>query len=110
MKSYIENLLEEFGQDREDVGSVWELLYWAYMNEYPINSGEIRRMFTDLEQRMEGLNLAQNDQVIYLVSDICLAHEKAAFHAGLQVGWCLAEELAQGRGTDRNFGRIGEKL
>lgn len=90
MHPYIDQLETYLNEQSQENGGaeypVWELLYWAYMNEYPIDSGEIRGMFTDLEQRMEGLNLAQNDQVIYLVSDICLAHEKAAFHAGLQVG------------------------
>ena len=50
-------------------------------------------MLAELNLRLDGLSLAQNDQVCYLVSDICLTCEKAAFYAGLQAGTRLAAEL-----------------
>ena len=97
MNTYMKKLeyyLEENKSDfLGDLGVVWERLYWAYIESNPTDSDLIRQKYLDLDTCIAKLTIRENDQVMDLLSNLCVEHEKAAFFAGLQTGLRLLREL-----------------
>lgn len=93
LHSFLESQEMNFGT--AEAHSVWEMLYWCYVQLNPVDSETVRGQLASLDDCLRGLTLEENDQVCYLVSDLCLQCEKEAFFAGLQTGLRLGEELAE---------------
>ena len=97
MNTYMKRLeyyLEENKSDfLGDFGTVWERLYWAYIESNPTDSDLIRQKYLELDTCIAKLTIRENDQVMDLLSNLCVEHEKAAFFAGLQTGLRLLREL-----------------
>lgn len=97
MNPYIEKLKAclaeepEYGDGEES--SPLEVLYLIYTEFHTKDTPAIRESFARLSRCTRGLPLAQDDEISYIVCDLCTQHERAAFYEGLRVGARLASEL-----------------
>lgn len=91
LKRYAETHAPNFGET--DTDSVLEMLYDYYKEFNTYESGAIKDGFNALYERLEYLPLKELDKVIYVVCDLCIAHERAAFVEGTKVGVHLGMEL-----------------
>ena len=99
MNAYIEKLKAQFAArpvkcDCEGVDSVWELLYYYYTQDNPLENAVIRCQYKALDQILDKLTTAENDQVFYLTCDLCGEYARRAVREGLQVGARLVLELS----------------
>lgn len=72
---------------------VLELLSQFYTIDNPVDNVAIRCRFEKLDQILQPLTLAQNNQVFSLVCDLCTEHTHKAFLEGVQAGYSLSREL-----------------
>lgn len=98
MNRYIENLKNFLAEQipnysYADANSILELLYHCYMESNPVDNVVIRYQFKELDSILSHLSLKENDRVFYLVSNLCITHERQAFIDGVHVGMQLFSEL-----------------
>lgn len=97
MKEYLKFLEEYYKQNPPNYGdmeSVLEVLYWYYAENNPIDNQKIRDSFAKLRSQFPNLSIQGFDPIFTTVSDLCVEHERLAFHEGLRVGVELMMELA----------------
>lgn len=70
-----------------------ELLYTGYTEYQPIDNECIRGGFEKLRSYYQHMSDQEFDDLFSQISDLCCAHEYAAFLAGIRVGVHLAKEL-----------------
>lgn len=91
LKHYVETHAPNLGE--VDADTVLEMLYDHYKEFHTYENGSIKEGFKTLYHRLEYLPLKELDKVIYVVCDLCIAHERAAFVEGTKVGVHLGMEL-----------------
>jgi len=95
IRKFTENLTTEL-QDplaRTDCAAVLEVLYDAFSESDAIDNIDIRNQFAQLFERLNDRSLQETDELINAVCDLCRAHEKSGFEAGIKVGFRLAAEI-----------------
>lgn len=73
-----------------DTQAVVDQIYWAYMENNRIDNDKTNECYTALREKV-GLPLREYDEVLYIVSDLCLEHGRLAFMEGLKVGLTLLQ-------------------
>lgn len=95
IKTIMENLENEplqYGWEKGDV--LLDALYQSYCEGQGCDSDLIRRKFQQLNDVLSELKLRKQDQVINITCDLCSAHHKQAYKAGLLAGFHLFHELS----------------
>lgn len=88
LKSYVD-------QNPPDCGNVQDVvdrIYWCYMESNRVDNSKINDCYARLRKRVN-LPLREYDEILYIVSDLCLEHGRLAFMEGLKVGMLLTQEL-----------------
>ena len=93
LKKYLAEREPDYGVS--DVHSLLEMLWDFYTEFNPVDNERIREKTRELGAIFESLPLKEGDQLFYMLSDLCLEVERAAFLNGIHVGVRLAEELSQ---------------
>ena len=99
MNPYIEKLkayLQDLPKNREDGGSILELLCYYYTEENTVDTTMIRARFQRMDTILSKLSLQDNDAIFGLTVEICSEYIKQAFLAGTRTGAQLILELQQG--------------
>lgn len=102
MHPYIEKLNQYIKENptsrgQMEVGSILEFLAARYLEEYPVTSGEIKAIQSQMDPYFESLGADNSNKLFGLVYDLCGNYEAAAFREGLYVGLRLREEIAENR-------------
>lgn len=83
----------KLGEDTDTVDTVLEFLWERYNSLFPEQDALVK----DAEQRMTGvyesLPAKEADRLFFLISDLCIAYERAAFLNGIRIGAKLTMEL-----------------
>ena len=98
MKDYLKVLRERITAHPPDLGdadSVLNLLYEAYSECNPMADAQIKAVFHELYQLMNGVPLEKMDEIINPVCFLCREHERLGFVHGVQIGMLLARELTE---------------
>lgn len=75
-----------------DTTSVLDLLYVAYAESLGRDPQEIEQGFLRLGERLEPLDLGENNAIFSIVCELCNAYEKRAFIDAVQLGaWFMLE-------------------
>ena len=88
MKYYVEQNPPACG----DAQAVVDQIYWAYMENQRIDNDKTSERYEALREKVN-LPLREYDEVLYIVSDLCLEHGRLAFVEGLKVGMLLIQEM-----------------
>ena len=88
LRSYVEQNPPSCGNAQD----VADQLYWCYMERNRIDNDKTNACYTALREKAN-LPLQEYDEVLYIVSDLCLEHGRLAFMEGLKVGMLLMQEL-----------------
>lgn len=75
-----------------DTQAVVDHLYWAYMESHRIDNSKTCECYAALREHVK-LPMREYDEVLYIVSDLCLEYGRQAFMEGLKVGSILLSEL-----------------
>lgn len=87
---YFRHYIEQNPPACGDVQAVVDQIYWAYMENNRIDNDKINECYAVLRKKV-GLPLREYDEVLYIVSDLCLEHGRLAFMEGLKVGLTLLQ-------------------
>jgi hypothetical protein len=90
LKRYVEENLPNSGNGQE----VADRLYWCYMERSRIGNDKTNACYAALREKVN-LPLREYDEVLYIVSDLCLEHGRQAFLEGLKVGMLLVQEMGK---------------
>ena len=90
LKRYVEENLPSSGNAQDVV----ERLYWCYMERSRIDNDKTKACYATLREKVN-LPLREYDEVLYIVSDLCLEHGRQAFLEGLKVGMLLMQEMGK---------------
>ena len=71
------------------------LLYSAYTDERPIFSPSMETSLDQIDRRLSSLPQKERNEILGIVHSLYQENEKLAFHAGIQTGVRLMEELAE---------------
>lgn len=74
-------------------GPVLNWLFEMYSECAPCDNDKIKADFDALYQAMNGMELADMDQIIFPVCTLCRDHENRAFADGVRLGVQLALDL-----------------
>lgn len=94
MNPYIEKL-KPYLSEREDnlnARSLQDIVFECYRELHPLDGGEVRSAFDQLDQILDKLPLREYEQMWSLTCRLCSAHEEPAFLEGIRVGIQLATE------------------
>lgn len=75
-----------------DAQAVVDQLYWAYMENHRIDNDKSNECYAALREQVK-LPMREYDEVLYIVSDLCLEHGRMAFMEGLKVGILLMQKF-----------------
>ena len=78
-----------------DGESVLTMLYECHNENNSYDNEQIRAVFNELYQQMNGMPLREMDNIVYPVCKLCQDHEKAGFIEGIRIGVLLAQEVAK---------------
>ena len=96
MNPYIEKLkayLDQYPRDRENIGTVLEVLCHYYTVEHSIENGVIQVEFLDLGPILDKLSRKDNDALFGITMRLCMDYADQAFRAGFCTGVQLFTEL-----------------
>ncbi len=96
MNPHIEKLkayLAQFPQERDNAGSVMEVLCHYYTVENPVENAVIQAELLDMGPILEKLSLEDNNALFGTCIRLCTAYTDQAFFAGLRTGAQLFIEL-----------------
>lgn len=88
VKSYVVQNPPDCGNAQDVV----DRIYWCYMESNRIDNSKTNDCYAALREKVN-LPLREYDEVLYIVSDLCLEHGRLAFMEGLKVGMLLMQEL-----------------
>lgn len=91
LKHYIEQILPDCGNAQD----VADRIYWCYMESDRIDNDKTKACYAALREKVN-LSLREYDEVLYIVSDLCLEHGRLAFMKGLKIGMLLMRETEKG--------------
>ena len=97
MKKLEETLKGYVDQNPPSCGNaqaVVDQLYWCYMERNRIDNDKTNVCYTALREKVN-LPLREYDDVLYIVSDLCLEYGRQAFMEGLKVGMLLTQKLTE---------------
>lgn len=75
--------------------SLLEELHWCFVEANTFDNSEIREQFQKLYLSMPELSQTRFDEIFGIVSVLFDKQEKAAFQAGVKIGFRLAAELLE---------------
>lgn len=90
LKGYVDQNLPSCGNAQ----AVVDQLYWCYMERNRIDNDKTNVCYTALREKVN-LPLREYDDVLYIVSDLCLEYGRQAFMEGLKVGMLLMQKLTE---------------
>lgn len=90
LKRFVEENLPNSGNAQD----VADRLYWCYMERSRIDNDKTNACYAALREKVN-LPLREYDEVLYIVSDLCLEHGRQAFLEGLKVGMLLVQEMGK---------------
>lgn len=90
LKHYAEENLPNSGNPQ----NIADRLYWYYMEHSRIDNDKTNACYAALREKVN-LPLRKYDEVLYIVSDLCLEYGRQAFSEGLKVGVLLMQELGK---------------
>lgn len=90
LKDYVEQNPPACG----DAQTVVDRIYWAYMENHWIDNDKISKNYSVLRKRVN-MPTHEYDEVLYIVSDLCLEHGRLAFMEGLKIGMLLMQEMGK---------------
>lgn len=76
-----------------DAQVVVDQLYWTYMEDHRIDNDKINQYYAALRDRVK-LPLREYDEVLYIISDLCMEHGRLAFMEGLKIGMLLMQSIS----------------
>lgn len=88
LRSYVEQNPPSCGNAQD----VADQLYWCYMERNRIDNNKTNACYAALREKVN-LPYRQYDEVLYIVSDLCLEYGRHAFMEGLKVGILLMQEM-----------------
>ncbi len=98
MQSYIEilsNYLAENPLITEcQMSKILDKLYCCYTQHKGRDGEKIRRAFRQLDSILAQLPIVQQDAVVDVACDLCIAHQQESFRDGILVGFHLFSELS----------------
>lgn len=98
MNNLSEMLKRYVDQNPLDCGNAQDVIdriYWCYMETNRVDNGKTNACYADLREKVN-LPLREYDEVLHIVSDLCLEHGRLAFVEGLKVGMLLMQEIEKG--------------
>lgn len=84
LKTYVDQNPPDSGNAQDVVDQI----YWCYMESNRVDNSKINDCYAALREKVN-LPLREYDEVLYIVSDLCLEHGRLAFMEGLKVGMLL---------------------
>lgn len=110
MNPYIAQLKTYLTENEPNYGgagaqTIWEMLYWCYTEYNPINTEKIRLKLTQLNGCLSKLTLKENDQVMDLLTDLCLECEHGHFTRGCRSDAVLHLSWKRGAKGSKSFVR-----
>ena len=88
VKSYVDQNPPDCGNAKDVV----DRIYWCYMENNRVDNRKTNDCYARLREKVN-LPLREYDEVLYIVSDLCLEHGRLAFMEGLKVGMLLMQEI-----------------
>ena len=89
---FLKRYVEQYPPACGDAQAVVDQIYWAYMENHRIDTDKTRERYTALREQVK-LPMREYDEVLYIVSDLCLEHGRLAFMEGLKIGLIFLREL-----------------
>ena len=98
MNTYISQVKKQLAEYEAKCGvtdseSILDLLWDCYLESNPIDDGRIRQAELALAPVFRELPIAHSDALSDLITEMCIAYQRAAFLEGIQVGFHLNQEL-----------------
>lgn len=90
LKSYVDQNPPDCGNAQD----VIDRLYWCYMESNRVDNSKINDCYARLREKVN-LPLREYDEILYIVSDLCLEHGRLAFMEGLKIGMLLMQMLIE---------------
>lgn len=88
LKTYVDQNPPDCGNAQD----VLDRLYWCYMEHNRVDNCKTNDCYARLREKVN-LPFREYDEVLYIVSDLCLEYGRLAFLKGLKVGMLLTQEL-----------------
>lgn len=73
---------------------VVDRIYWSFMENNRIDNGKTNSCYAALREHVR-LPPREYDEMLYIVSDLCMEYGRLAFMEGLKVGMLLVQELTE---------------
>ena len=74
--------------------SLLDTLYWYYVENNRVDNATIKQLYERLRQLI-CLSEKDYDNILYTIGDMNLEYARLAFHAGLQFGFQLMQEVSE---------------
>lgn len=94
-ESVVEILRNYAAQDLPKCGdaqAIVDQIFWHYLESGRIDNDKISASYATLREKAK-LPSQEYDEVLYVVSDLCIEHGRLAFIEGLRLGVVLMQEL-----------------
>ena len=72
-----------------------DALWWLYAEHHPMVNDNTKSHYFTIRNLVEAVPVLDSDQMMELVSRLCLEHERIAFFAGFRLGAQLILELSE---------------
>ena len=96
-ESVVEILRNYAAQDLPKCGdaqAVADQIFWHYLESGRIDNEKISACYAALREKAK-LPSREYDEVLYVVSDLCIEHGRLAFLEGLKIGMLLMQEAIE---------------
>ena len=90
LRSYVDQNPPSCGNAQDVV----DQLYWCYMEHNRVDNDKTNACYDSLREKVN-LPLREYDEVLYIVSDLCLEYGRHSFLEGLKIGMLLMQKLTE---------------
>lgn len=95
MNPYIQKLNQYMSEnplafEESSAEDILELLWWAYSEDHPVDTAQVKAQFERLAEIWNTLSPAHSDLLFNVTCTLCLEYERLAFREGFKVGLHLA--------------------
>lgn len=90
LKHYVEQNPPKSG----DAQAVADQIYWHYLESNRMDNDKISASYATLREKAK-MPSREYDEVLYVVSDLCIEHGRLAFLEGLKIGMLLMQEASK---------------
>lgn len=104
LKSYLIDHPIDLGEDVDS--PCLDALWWLYAEYHPMMNETIKTHYLNIRNLVETLPLVDSEQMMDLLSQLGLEHERIAFFVGFRLGAQLMLEISGGTLSRINFCRI----